>query len=72
MNDLTLSKVHTIFKIYPQQTQALICRGILPEHPKGKVSREYIVALGKYFKKQNRELSPDAEELLSAMGAVDE
>lgn len=72
MNDLTLTKVHTVFKIYPQQTQQLICRGILPEHPKGKVTREYILALGKYIKKKERELSPEAESLIaSVQGGVD-
>lgn len=64
MENLTLTKVHTVFKIYPQQAQALICRGTLPEHPRGKVSPEYVMALGKFLKKQKRELSPEAEELL--------
>jgi len=73
LEDLTLTKVHTVFKIYPQQTQQLICRGILPEHPKGKPSRAYILALGKYCKGKDREITPEAEALLkSVQGGVNE
>ena len=67
MQNLTLQKVHTAFQIYPQQAQALICRGVLPDHPRGQVSKEYVLALGKYYLKRERPLTPEADLLLKSV-----
>jgi uncharacterized protein (UPF0262 family) len=71
--DLTFQQIHTAFKIFPQQTQAVRCRGLLPEHPRRKVTREYILALEKYYRERKKPISPEADKIIrSAKGSGDE
>jgi hypothetical protein len=64
MENLTFQELHSAFQIYPQQAQALRCRGILPPYPPGQVTRDYVLALAKYYKKQNRPITPEAEAII--------
>jgi hypothetical protein len=64
MKNITFQQLHSAFKIYPQQTQALRCRGILPDYPPGMVTRESILALAEYYKKQNRPIGPEADAII--------
>jgi hypothetical protein len=73
MENLTFQKIHSAFQIFPQQAQALRCRGILPDYPPGIVTREYILALEGYYKKQHRPIGPEADRIIrTAKGLANE
>jgi len=65
MQEITLQKIHTAFQIYPSHAQQLTCRGILPEHPKGKATSGYILALADYIKTRRGEIPEAGIKLLN-------
>jgi len=68
INEIRVREVFAAFQIYPSHAAALEIRGKLPKRAKGKVTKEYILALANYVKAMRGEISQDAQTMLVDLG----